>query len=287
MPLTPFEAGSLFLDEGPTVGVAARANAAGYVVAGHRLGFATSLPAFQYGNALGTPAPAGGPCLHILTEYMRCMDSLGVDTVIQAEANDGRSATDAASGAWQPLEWMQSSWRAVADPPVHFAYAVNPMMVGSLADLAFDGQSAIVARSGPTGSGRYVGDSTLAGTDPGSDAPYAGERAHCLALAPWVIPDGSRATLRAESARLAPGSGDRQENDYLQTAVYADLLPVVGVAATPDGAALADEPTLPASQPARLATTGGAGPYAALVLLAALAVVRSSRARSARRASHR
>jgi hypothetical protein len=29
--------------------------------------------------------------------------------------------------------------------------------------------------------------------------------------------------LEQQSARLAPGSGDPQENDYLETAVYADL----------------------------------------------------------------
>jgi hypothetical protein len=40
-----------------------------------------------------------------------------------------------------------------------------------------------------------------------------------------VRTDGPRADLLAQSARLAPGSGDPQENDYLETAVYADLRP--------------------------------------------------------------
>ena len=48
--------------------------------------------------------------------------------------------------AWQPLEWMTSTWRAVADRDVAFDYNVTPHMVGNLADLAFDGQTAITQR---------------------------------------------------------------------------------------------------------------------------------------------
>jgi hypothetical protein len=35
--------------------------------------------------------------------------------------------------------------------------------------------------------------------------------------------DGPRGQLRAVGDRLAPGSGDPLENDYLETAVIADL----------------------------------------------------------------
>ena len=44
-----------------------------------------------------------------------------------------------------------------------------------------------------------------------------------LALAPWVTEDAPRAALRATAAQLAPGSNDALENDYLETAVWADL----------------------------------------------------------------
>ena len=50
----------------------------------------------------------------------------------------------------------------------------------------------------------------------------AGPKREFLALAPWVA-DGGRADLMAVAARLAPGSGDAMENDYLETAVAADL----------------------------------------------------------------
>jgi hypothetical protein len=158
---------------------------------------------------------------------MACMNALGVDTVIQAEANPGRWAGNGGANDWQPLDWMGSAWRVVADPTVRFRYAVNPMMVGNLLDLDFDGQSAILDR-GYHGAGRhYVGNAMLdrADGDPTTAAVYAGSKPQFLALARWVRPDGSRAVLRAEGAKLAAGSGSPEENDYLETAVYADLTP--------------------------------------------------------------
>jgi hypothetical protein len=225
VPLTSLETSLLDLDPGPSTGPAARTNARGWVVAGHRLGFATSLPAFAWGYPFGRRPHGLDPCANVSTSYMPCMDALGVDTVIQADANPGPWTADGGGGYWQPLEWMGSAWRAVADPTVRFRYAVNPMMVGNLLDLAFDGQSAILARGFHGPRRRYVGDARLAAGDPQSAGAFAGDKAQFLALAPWVVPDADRATLAAEGARLAPGSGDPQENDYLETAVYADLLP--------------------------------------------------------------
>ena len=61
---------------------------------------------------------------------------------------------------------MGSAYRAVSDPGVHFTYAVNPFMVGNLADTPFDGQSAILQR-GRRGRGcHYIGDATFV---PGDD----------------------------------------------------------------------------------------------------------------------
>ena len=226
VPLTSLESDLIGLDPGPTQGAAAIANARGWVVAGHRLGFATSLPAFAWGYPFGQRPAGFDPCGDIATSYMPCMDSLGVDTVIQAEANPGRWTANGGGGYWQPLEWMGSAWRAVADPSAHFRYAVNPMMVGNLLDLPFDGQSAILARGHRGRPQHYVGNGALGPDDPTAAGVYAGGKPEFLALAPWVIPDASRSALAAEGARLAPGSGDPQENDYLETAVYADLLPV-------------------------------------------------------------
>jgi hypothetical protein len=230
VPLTDLESTILGLDEGPSTGAAARRNAAGYVVAGHRLGFATSLPAFSFGYPFGKRPKNFHPCHDLAVSYMPCMSKLGVDTLIQAEANPGPWAANGGGGYWQPLEWMGSAWRAVADPTVRFRYAVNPMMVGNLLDLDFDGQSAILARghNGPLRS--YVGNERLdpADGDPASAKVYAGGKPQFLALAPWVRAGGSRAALRAQGARLAAGSGSVAENDYLETAVYADLTPTKG-----------------------------------------------------------
>lgn len=227
VPLTSLESTILGLDPGPSTGPAARRNAAGYVVAGHRLGFATSLPAFSYGYPFGKRPSHFRPCANLAVSYMPCMSALGVDTVIQAEANPGRWAGDGGANDWQPLDWMGSAWRAVADPTVRFRFAVNPMMVGNLLDLDFDGQSAILGRGHHGVARDYVGNARLdrADGDPTTASVYVGAKPQFLALAPWVIPGGSRAELRAEGARLAAGSGSSQEDDYLETAVYADLTP--------------------------------------------------------------
>ncbi|HUR15270.1 MAG TPA: hypothetical protein VM097_12345 [Mycobacteriales bacterium] len=218
IPLTQTEQTLLALDEGPVTGPAAIANARGWVVAGHRLGFGTSLPAFAWGYPFGKRPKGFQPCGDLRVTYASCMDALGVDTLIQAEANNGRWTGNGGMGYWQPLEWMESAWRSVADPTLRIRYAVNPFLVGNLLDMPFDGQSAILARGARTRPRAYVGNTV-------PERPDSGLKPQFLALAPWVRPDGPRADLLAQSARLAPGSGDAQENDYLQTAVYADLLP--------------------------------------------------------------
>jgi hypothetical protein len=99
------------------------------------------------------------------------------------------------------------------------------MLVGNLLDLDFDGQSAILGRGHHGRLRHYVGNGHLdaADGDPAAAKVYAGGKPQYLALSPWIGRDGSRAALRAESARLAAGSGTLQENGYLETAVYADL----------------------------------------------------------------
>ena len=217
VPLTAIETQVLGIDAGPSGGAAARANLRPVAVAGLRLGFATSLPAFQYGYAFGDRRPAGDACADVRRSYVPCLDSLGTDVMIQADANPGKWVTAAQSGGWQPLEWMGSAWRAVADPTVRIRYAVNPMMTGNLLDLPFDGQSAITARAAGQPGRCYVGDASRRATDPREYAAYAGDKPHFLALAPWTDPDADRATLAREGDALAARGG------YLETAVWADL----------------------------------------------------------------
>jgi hypothetical protein len=217
VPLTGFEL-ALGFAQGPATGPAAAANLRPVAIpgTGARLGFATSLPAFEYGS----PA-AGHECSDVAVTYMRCLDKLGANVVIQADANDGQWPGTDGMELWQPLSWMGSAYRAVTDPSVHFTYAVNPFMVGNLADTPFDGQSAILER-GRRGAGcHYVGNRVaVPGDDLGQFAPYAGSKPQFLALAPWVVSDGPRPALRSVGAALAAGTGARR---YVQTAVIADL----------------------------------------------------------------
>lgn len=223
VPLTGIEIAQGFT-AGPATGKAAVDNLRPYTLPGTKakLGIATSLPAFAFGEA------GGDPCADVSATYMRCLDKLGANLVVQDEANPGSWAATYAGNPnpWQPLDWMGSSWRNVADPTVKFTYNVTAFMVGSLADLTFDGQSSITQRGLKRGSHppcTYVGNATA---QPG-DAPDAehpvGPQPEFLALAPWVVPDGPRADLEAIGAKLKPGSGDRLENDYLETALVADL----------------------------------------------------------------
>ena len=230
VPLTALEQG-LGLSAEPTSGPAARANLRPYHVPGTRarLGIATSLPAFEYGSPFGKPLPAGvDPCSDVASYYMRCLDELGANVVIQDEANPGEWATDADSGTWQPLEWMGSTWRAVADRTVSFDYEVTPFLVGNLADLPFDGQTAIAQRAAASGRGcHFIGNARFEPnppeSDPASAKPYAGAKRQFLAVAPWVIKDAPRAKLRATASKLLAGSGSPLEDDYVETAAIADL----------------------------------------------------------------
>ena len=230
VPVTPFEE-TLQVSNGPNSGPDGRANLRPFHLPHTRakIGFATSLPAFQFGYDYGKPPPDTPPCTDIAAYYMRCLSKLGTNVVIQDEANDGRWAGTGGQGAWQPLEWMGSSWRDVTDDGVHIKYNVTPFMVGNLADLVFDGQSSIAQRRRARGRGcTYVGNRRFMPDAPENDPQkfraYAGRKRQFLALAPWVVPGSSdRDRLRSVAADLAPGSGSRFENDYLETALIADL----------------------------------------------------------------
>jgi hypothetical protein len=71
---------------------------------------------------------------------------------------------------------------------------------------------------------RYIGNERwIEGEDRPDLKDEAGNKTEFLAIAPWVRGDGPRGELRDAGAKLAPGSGDPLENDYLETAVIADL----------------------------------------------------------------
>lgn len=235
VPLTEIE-NSIQLTPGPKSGPDGIDNVAPYRIPGTpaRLSFATSLPAFVYNGGPVTPfgeapPPSVDPCADTSRYYMYCLEKLGANLVMQDEANPGRWATPS---GWQPLEWMSSTWRSSTDPTVSFDYNVTPHMVGNLADLPFDGQTAITQRGlkGPRGARErcnYVGNSSfLPGppeNDPADYEVYARPKREFLGLVDWVVEDGPRDRLRQVGSALAPGSGQERENDYLETAVIADL----------------------------------------------------------------
>jgi hypothetical protein len=210
VPLTPIEQ-LLNLTPGPSTGPDAIENVEPYALPGTqaRISFATSLPAFVYGP------PTDDPCADVAKHYMRCLDKLGTNLVMQDEANPGEWAAYTAKdgtdrGAWQTLSWMTSTWRAVVDPAVRFDYNVTPHLVGNLGDLPFDGQTAITQRGLATGPGcNYIG---AAGTWPAptpTASPSAARRsrrrrspARSPSSSPWSR--GCAPTARGRSSRRRP-----------------------------------------------------------------------------------
>lgn len=218
-----------------------------------RLGYGISLPAFKWGGPafggepFGTPLDDGvDPCGQPET-WMRCLDARGMNLFLQPEANPGMWAEYHDAGwnppAFQALSWLDSAWRAVADPTVaNIRYAVTPHLVGNLVDLTFDGQSVIFERcsgascaSNPGGT--FVGassflscalDQTARCDDPLLE-PYAGPLDEVMVMAPWVMGDGpldvlaNREMLAERSRAMQAGTGSPHENDYLETAIWADL----------------------------------------------------------------
>ncbi|SEJ72936.1 Carbon-nitrogen hydrolase [Deinococcus reticulitermitis] len=107
----------------------------------------------------------------------------------------------------QPVAWLESSWTATTHGK-SIRYAVNPMVVGNLLDLTFDGQSAITGRGEDAPEPR-----SYALTEP---------RPGFIALAPWVA-EGAPDELRALGQHLAANSGHPRENAYREDLLWADL----------------------------------------------------------------
>jgi hypothetical protein len=252
-PITPIEEEFLALTEGDT----SPANTGPFVldgVPGLRFSIANSLPAFAWGTGptetgedLGEPVPDGQDPCETPAWWMRCLEARGTNVVLQTEANPAPWASYSdPNGNWQPLLWMNSSWRHVADPTVGFAYSVTPWLVGNLVDLPFDGQVSIKRRDNPRpgATRRFVGNAELVpDRDPGSAAPFAGDHDEFVVVAPWVLDEEPslpvaehRARLAARAEAMLAGAGGEHENNYLETAVWADLVPPDGDDPDPAGA---------------------------------------------------
>ena len=119
----------------------------------------------------------------------------------------------------QPLAWLESSWQITATSR-QIRYAVNPMVVGNLLDLSFDGQSAI---TGPAAEGLEPCSYVMTESRPGF-----------LALMPWVLAGGGPEALRAAGQQRKAGSGHALENTYLTGVLHADLRLLASVIAVPE-----------------------------------------------------
>ncbi|MEF2278730.1 nitrilase-related carbon-nitrogen hydrolase [Deinococcus sp. YIM 134068] len=198
------------------------------------------------------PTPVGDLGVAISLDAFRAdvisrLEVQGCTVLLQPDANGAPWTSleglppDPANLRDQPVAWLESSWQATTTGQA-IRYAVNPMVVGNLLDLTFDGQSAITGREEDTPDPRsYVL------TDP---------RPGFLALTPWVE-DGPPDALRAAGQHLAARSGHARENEYRTDVLHADLtLPPSRVPVPPRteheralAALLRGEATLPRSRP--------------------------------------
>lgn len=76
-----------------------------------------------------------------LSEVRDGLRELGTDILLQPSANNGPW------NDWQQEDWLRSSYQAVVHNK-EFRLAVNPMLVGGLWDLEFEGQSSIIDQNG-------------------------------------------------------------------------------------------------------------------------------------------
>lgn len=175
------------------------------------------------------PTPVGDLGVAISLDAFRAdvigrLEAGGCTVLLQPDANGAAWTSqeglppDPAHLRDQPVAWLESSWTATTTGK-NIRYAVNPMVVGNLLDLSFDGQSAITGRVADAPELRsYVM------TDP---------RPGFLALTPWVT-DGPHAELRMVGQQLAAHSGHPREDAYRTDVLYADLeLPATTLAPPP------------------------------------------------------
>lgn len=163
------------------------------------------------------PTPAGDLGVAISLDAFRAdvigsLAAQGCTVLLQPDANGAPWTSqeglppDPARVRDQPVAWLESSWQVTAQRQI--PYAVNPMVVGNLLDLTFDGQSAI---TGPAEQAPSPRSYVL--TDP---------RPGFLALAPWVT-EGTPDELRQAGLDRAAHSGHPLENEYREATLHADL----------------------------------------------------------------
>ena len=207
--LTKSEIGVLHLTPGKLEDVRVFETEAG------RLGVAISLDAF-------TP------------DFLRHIDGLGAQIVVQPDANDQQWAAPSATHPWQPAEWLNSVLGSIQPAYPCLRYNICAMQTGAFFDLTFDGQSTITAKSqatdtpAPRANGApFVGVDEWVHTV--TNEPLVGA---FLAASPWVADDPiltepglaldeRRRRLRVIADELLPGG--KRANQYRESVIWADL----------------------------------------------------------------
>ncbi len=175
-----------------------------------KVGFAISLDAF-------TP------------EYLRRLDELEVQVIMQNDANDQLWTLPSKACAWQPQEWLNSVLGSVQEDYTHLSYNVCPMQVGNFFDITFDGQSTITKKSNnePDPKCNFVGNEGFFHTVTGK--PFKGD---ILAVSPWFMEDPGRedASLSLEQRRtlltqagIQLLSGGKHVNRYPESVIFTDI----------------------------------------------------------------
>lgn len=117
-------------------------------------------------------------------DVIEALVAQGAQILVQPTANPGPWSRE------QQEDWLRSSYNKVAVDG-SFAYAVNPMMNGPLWDIAFFGQSSIVARAAAkdtTNDTSHLGYTDL-GPAPGFIAMAASDRSEEIVVAIVPHPD--------------------------------------------------------------------------------------------------
>lgn len=176
-----------------------------------RLGIAISLDAF-------TP------------EYLRCLDELGAEMVLQPDANDQLWAAPSKTCDWQPQEWLNSVLGSVQDDYPHLRANICAMQTGNFFDVTFDGQSSITQAGPdiPNPVDNFVGNDGFIHTVTGGQMT-----GKLLAVAPWVVPDPilrdaaldlatRRHMLHTAGLQLLPGAP--RAGQFREVAISADIV---------------------------------------------------------------
>lgn len=96
-----------------------------FTMEGRRFGIAISMDAF-------------------VPQYISRLED--AEVIVQPDANPGKWNSVLANGRWQPEEWMDSA-HYIPQRIERVMHVINPMMVGNLLDVVFEGQSSITKKA--------------------------------------------------------------------------------------------------------------------------------------------